>query len=168
MSTTSWWQTQWWGKNTRTIMFIVSMFDILLIAHINCSKTFELGNQEHFNTNNGFNKTDVQFTYLVPTDQAWEDLKSGDFASAYKVIFWKMVAWNHTFNCIKLHFRFCSWVTSTIKHITFWKDIWKLGRKCHWSRCWLILKMEKTLMCCADHLSKFSRKRRMEVFNPNK
>ena len=68
-------------------MFIVSMFDILLIAHINFSKTFELGNQEHFNTNNGFNKTDVQFTYLVPTDQAWEDLKSGEFASAYKVIF---------------------------------------------------------------------------------
>jgi len=51
------------------------------------SKTFELGNQEHFNTNNGFNKTDVQFTYLVPTDQAWEDLKSGDFASAYKILF---------------------------------------------------------------------------------
>merc|ERR1712079_935245 len=51
------------------------------------SKTFELGNQEHFNTNNSFNKTDVQFTYLVPTDQAWEDLKSGDFASAYKILF---------------------------------------------------------------------------------
>merc|ERR1719266_2751552 len=50
-------------------------------------RAFELGNQEHFNTNNGFNKTDVHFTYLVPTDQAWEDLKSGDFASAYKILF---------------------------------------------------------------------------------
>ena len=35
--------------------------------------------------NNGFNKTELQFTYLVPTDKAWENLKTGDFASAYKV-----------------------------------------------------------------------------------
>ena len=35
--------------------------------------------------NNGFNKTERQFTYLVPTDKAWDNLKTGDFASAYKV-----------------------------------------------------------------------------------
>jgi len=50
-------------------------------------KTFELGNQEHFNINNGFNKSEIKFTYLVPTDQAWEQLKTGDFASAYKILF---------------------------------------------------------------------------------
>ena len=51
------------------------------------SKTYQLGSQEHFNLNNGFNNSDLKFTYLVPTDQAWENLRTGDFASAYKVCF---------------------------------------------------------------------------------
>ena len=50
------------------------------------SKTFSLGNQEHFNVKNGLNKTHLNFTYLVPSDQAWEDIKK-EHASVYKVWF---------------------------------------------------------------------------------
>jgi len=48
------------------------------------SKTFHLGAQEHFNDQ--FKLEDIQFTFLVPTDQAWEQIQR-DFASAYKVLF---------------------------------------------------------------------------------
>eukprot|EP00090_Calanus_glacialis_P012795 TRINITY_DN2142_c0_g1_i1.p1 TRINITY_DN2142_c0_g1~~TRINITY_DN2142_c0_g1_i1.p1 ORF type:complete len:616 (-),score=157.05 TRINITY_DN2142_c0_g1_i1:467-2314(-) len=48
------------------------------------SKTFDLGKQEHFNDQ--LNKTELQFTFLVPTDQAWDQIKK-DFATAYKVLF---------------------------------------------------------------------------------
>jgi len=48
------------------------------------SNTFNLGKQEHFNDQ--LNQSDLQFTYLVPTDQAWDILKK-DFATAYKVLF---------------------------------------------------------------------------------
>ena len=54
-----------------------------LIACYN-RKTFSLGNQEHFNQKNGFNKTELEFTYLVPSDQAWEEVRK-EYASAYKV-----------------------------------------------------------------------------------
>jgi len=50
------------------------------------SKSYTLGTQEHFNLRNGFNKTDMKFTYLVPSDQAWEDVKK-EHASAYKILF---------------------------------------------------------------------------------
>ena len=46
------------------------------------SKTFNLGKQEHFNDQ--LNNPDLQFTFLVPTDQAWDQIKK-DFATAYKV-----------------------------------------------------------------------------------
>ena len=49
------------------------------------SKTFNLGKQEHFNDQ--LNDTDLQFTFLVPTDQAWDQIQK-DFATAYKVT-WK-------------------------------------------------------------------------------
>ena len=47
-------------------------------------KTFSLGNQENFNQKNGFNKTELEFTYLVPSDQAWEEVRK-EYATAYKV-----------------------------------------------------------------------------------
>lgn len=59
-----------------------TMFFSLLIF----SKSYTLGTQEHFNLRNGFNKTDMKFTYLVPSDQAWEDVKK-EHASAYKILF---------------------------------------------------------------------------------
>ena len=45
-------------------------------------RTYELGEQEHFNTKLGNSKE--MFTYLVPTDKAWADIKH-KYASAYKV-----------------------------------------------------------------------------------
>jgi len=48
------------------------------------SKTFNLGRQEHFNDQ--LNSTDLKFTYLVPTDQAWGLIKK-EFATAYKILF---------------------------------------------------------------------------------
>jgi len=48
------------------------------------SNTFELGTQEHFNDQ--LNRSDVAFTYLVPTNQAWEKLQK-QYATAYKVLF---------------------------------------------------------------------------------
>jgi len=48
------------------------------------SKTFDLGKQEHFNDQ--LKGEDTQFTFLVPTDQAWDQIKN-DFATAYKVLF---------------------------------------------------------------------------------
>ena len=49
-----------------------------------CSKTFSLGSQEHFNVKNGLNETHTNFTYLVPSDQAWEDIRK-EHSSVYKV-----------------------------------------------------------------------------------
>jgi uncharacterized surface protein with fasciclin (FAS1) repeats len=48
------------------------------------SNTFDLGTQEHFNEQ--LNNKDVKFTYLVPTDQAWQKLKT-EYATAHKVLF---------------------------------------------------------------------------------
>lgn len=48
------------------------------------SKTYTLGKQEHFNDQ--LNKNDLKFTFLVPTDQAWEQIRK-DYATAYKVLF---------------------------------------------------------------------------------
>lgn len=48
------------------------------------SKTFDLGKQEHFNDQ--LKEGDIKFTFLVPTDQAWDQIKQ-DFATAYKVLF---------------------------------------------------------------------------------
>jgi len=48
------------------------------------TKTFQLGNQEHFNDD--FKRADGTFTYLVPTDRAWEHLRAQE-ATAYKVLF---------------------------------------------------------------------------------
>jgi len=47
-------------------------------------KTFDLGKQEHFNDQ--LKDEEIQFTFLVPTDKAWEQIKK-DFATAYKVLF---------------------------------------------------------------------------------
>ena len=60
------------------------MFNLLINLLFTFSKTFSLGNQEHFNLKNGLNKTHINFTYLVPSDQAWEDIKK-EHASVYKV-----------------------------------------------------------------------------------
>ena len=46
------------------------------------TKTFELGNQEHFNDE--LKRKDMEFTYLVPTDLAWNAVKD-DMATAHKV-----------------------------------------------------------------------------------
>jgi len=48
------------------------------------TKTFDLGNQEHFNDD--FKKVDEKFTYLVPTDKAWEEIQQ-EMATAHKVLF---------------------------------------------------------------------------------
>ena len=48
------------------------------------TKTFDLGNQEHFNDD--FKKVDEKFTYLVPTDKAWEEIQQ-EMATAHKVCF---------------------------------------------------------------------------------
>jgi len=48
------------------------------------SKTFDLGKQEHFNDQ--LRNEKMNFTYLVPTDQAWDQIKT-DFATAYKILF---------------------------------------------------------------------------------
>jgi len=48
------------------------------------TKTFDLGNQEHFNDD--FKKAEEKFTYLVPTDKAWEEIQQ-EMATAHKVLF---------------------------------------------------------------------------------
>ena len=48
------------------------------------TKTFDLGNQEHFNDD--FKKAEEKFTYLVPTDKAWEEIQQ-EMATAHKVSF---------------------------------------------------------------------------------
>ncbi len=44
--------------------------------------SYQLGEQERFNYK--FGKKDTTYTYLVPTNQAWEELR-GKYATAYKV-----------------------------------------------------------------------------------
>ena len=46
------------------------------------TKTFDLGNQEHFNDD--FKNEEEKFTYLVPTDNAWEEVQQ-EMATAHKV-----------------------------------------------------------------------------------
>jgi len=48
------------------------------------TKTYELGEQEHFNAK--MEDKDNQFTYLVPNDEAWMTIKR-KYGSAYKVLF---------------------------------------------------------------------------------
>ena len=48
------------------------------------SSVFSLGNQNHFN--HMFNKTEEKFTYIVPSNEAWEEINR-QFASAYKILF---------------------------------------------------------------------------------
>jgi len=48
------------------------------------TKTFDLGNQEHFNDD--FKNEEEKFTYLVPTDNAWEEVQQ-EMATAHKVLF---------------------------------------------------------------------------------
>jgi len=48
------------------------------------TKTFDLGNQEHFNDD--FKNIEEEFTYLVPTDKAWEEIQQ-EMATAHKVLF---------------------------------------------------------------------------------
>ena len=48
------------------------------------TKTFDLGNQEHFNDD--FKNEEEKFTYLVPTDNAWEEVQQ-EMATAHKVGF---------------------------------------------------------------------------------
>ena len=52
------------------------------------TKTFDLGNQEHFNDD--FKNTEEEFTYLVPTDKAWEEIQQ-EMATAHKVYFWTII-----------------------------------------------------------------------------
>ena len=46
-----------------------------------------------------FNKTDELFTYIVPSNEAWEDINH-QFASAYKILF--MGAFAYQVNTIKI------------------------------------------------------------------
>ena len=48
------------------------------------SSVYILGNQNHFN--HMFNNTDEKFTYIVPSNLAWEEVNK-QFASAYKILF---------------------------------------------------------------------------------
>ena len=48
------------------------------------SSVHSLGNQNHFN--HMFNKTNEAFTYIVPSNGAWEQINR-QFASAYKILF---------------------------------------------------------------------------------
>jgi uncharacterized surface protein with fasciclin (FAS1) repeats len=48
------------------------------------TKTNSLGEQEHFNDQ--FANDDLSYTFLVPSDKAWDKVKN-EFATAYKVLF---------------------------------------------------------------------------------
>lgn len=48
------------------------------------SSVHSLGNQNHFN--HMFNNTDEKFTYVVPSNLAWDDINK-QFTSAYKILF---------------------------------------------------------------------------------
>ena len=75
----NWKKIQWWGADCSNI----HVFHFLKFSF--SRKTFSLGSQEDFNLKNGFNKTDMKFTFFVPSDQAWDQIKK-QHASAYKVI----------------------------------------------------------------------------------
>ena len=74
------------------------------------TKTFDLGNQEHFNDD--FKNEEEKFTYLVPTDNAWEEVQQ-EMATAHKVFFF-----NHHLQggFVKLDYlrRSSSWGNSSI------------------------------------------------------
>ena len=76
------------------------------------SKTFDLGKQEHFNDQ--LRNEKMNFTYLVPTDQAWDQIKT-DFATAYKVKQRTILFYRSEF-----FFRFCLWAISFTKLGKFW------------------------------------------------
>ena len=48
------------------------------------SSVYSLGNQNHFN--HLFNNTDEEFTYVVPSNAAWDEIND-NMASAYKILF---------------------------------------------------------------------------------
>ena len=48
------------------------------------SSVFSLGNQNHFN--HMFNNSDEKFTYIVPSNLAWDEVNK-QFTSAYKILF---------------------------------------------------------------------------------
>lgn len=79
-------------------------------------KTFSLGSQEDFNLKNGFNKTDMKFTFFVPSDQAWDHIKK-QHATAYKVM--TLSSLSFLSHCC----RSCSWEISTTKFTTSSRDI---------------------------------------------
>ena len=82
------------------------------------TKTFDLGNQEHFNDD--FKKAEEKFTYLVPTDKAWEEIQQ-EMATAHKVSFSSPIYFCFfgleeglpTLLCSTLLTRFSSWVNSS-------------------------------------------------------
>ena len=66
----------------------------LLIIHrikvcIQSRLSFKLGEQERYNTK--FEREDSSFTFLVPTNEAWQTLK-GKYATAFKVILIKNIS----------------------------------------------------------------------------
>ena len=78
------------------------------------TKTFDLGNQEHFNDD--FKNEEEKFTYLVPTDNAWEEVQQ-EMATAHKVCFCLLFVFNHHLQgwFVKLDFlrRSSSWGNSS-------------------------------------------------------
>ena len=48
------------------------------------SSVHSLGNQNHFN--HMFNKSNEKFTYIVPSDMAWDEINQ-QFASVHKILF---------------------------------------------------------------------------------
>ena len=64
-----------------------------------------------------FNKTDELFTYIVPSNEAWEDINH-QFASAYKILF--MGAFAYQVNTIKI-----------IDDSTFYQTIINCSRQRH-------------------------------------
>ena len=63
---------------------LVKCYLSLLPPPSTTSSAFSLGNQGHFNKQ--FKREDERYTYLVPSDSAWDRLNA-EFATAHKQLF---------------------------------------------------------------------------------
>ena len=70
------------------------------------SSVHSLGNQNHFN--HMFNKTNEAFTYIVPSNGAWEQINR-QFASAYKILFMGAFAYQVKMSKMSTFFREIDW-----------------------------------------------------------
>ena len=58
------------------------------------NSVYTLGNQNHFN--HLFNNTNEEFTYIVPSNEAWEEINE-KFASVHKILFMGAFGYQVTF-----------------------------------------------------------------------